>query len=299
MEERRLSIVLTFCDKDFCYLERMLKEIQTKVEINHEVILVDNRNDKSKRINGKYDKIFINNDDNKTNFSRYKAIDYVTGERVWFLDCDDDICRIDKSFEKYLYADEDSVSFLYYNDVRKRWYLNDLSLWNKWLKTSKCLEYFKKFHNSRIIFGDDTLILAGLETELIVHKKIYIYHKSRSYFYSREGELTYEDFKKLSYGFENIRDEYLAIGKLDKYRIFIYKTVIFLANCVIPEDSRRCIYEIAKYIKKEDIKEILELIKAYDKIDSRVYKTIAFELYTEWTKLAQDETKMSVMHNTI
>ena len=54
----KLSIVLTFCDKDYHYINDFLKDIKNKVKIEHEILLVDNRINNKEELPNKelYDK---------------------------------------------------------------------------------------------------------------------------------------------------------------------------------------------------------------------------------------------------
>ena len=141
----KLSIVLTFCDKDYHYINDFLKDIKNKVKIEHEILLVDNRINNKEELPDKelYDKVLVFS--NKSNFGRHKAVFEVTGDRIWFIDADDEIYEIDESFEEYLGGEEEYIQFLYL-DYKEQFFANgNCSLWNKWLKTDVCKEKFLKF----------------------------------------------------------------------------------------------------------------------------------------------------------
>lgn len=97
MNDPVLSIVVVFCDKDVDFIPGLLKKIKANVEVSHEVLLMDNREER------KNFKFFPNGAkiidmvENMFQFAaRRKAIDYVRGEYVWFVDADDWVLPVTK-----------------------------------------------------------------------------------------------------------------------------------------------------------------------------------------------------------
>lgn len=187
-----VSIIIPFCDKDFCYIKDILSKIDTNVKIQHEVILLDNRENKNYKVEGKFDKIVIN-EHNGYNYSRKKAVPEATMEYIWFIDADDTIYEIDETFNDILNKNYDSIDFLFTDDLNKFCFYKDKKivdfftdtiLWNRWIKTNCCLKAFKDLSDCKLCFSDDVILCYALgnvcKNNFKSDKKIYHYHNNRS-----------------------------------------------------------------------------------------------------------------------
>lgn len=109
MTDKKLSIILLVCDKDRHYLPNLLKQIELKVKIPHETIVIDNcTNPIEPDGNIKY---FAFGYNAYLLMGRKKGIEIASGNYVWFIDSDDDIFPIDVEDSRYLEEDNDIIVF--------------------------------------------------------------------------------------------------------------------------------------------------------------------------------------------
>ena len=85
----KLSVVIIFCDKDFKYLDSMIKMVEKFVTAEHEIILVDNRNNQEPfetnyKVVSKGSNCYIFE-------GRRLGLDAASGDYIWFVDVDDEI----------------------------------------------------------------------------------------------------------------------------------------------------------------------------------------------------------------
>ena len=85
----RLSIIIIFCDKDFKYLSNIINNVEKFIKVEHEIILVDNRNDQTP-FETKY-KVVSKGKNCYIFEGRRIGLDAATGDYVWFIDVDDEI----------------------------------------------------------------------------------------------------------------------------------------------------------------------------------------------------------------
>lgn len=257
-----LSIIITFCDKDFKYLNDLIESIKQKVKIPYEIILVDNRKENKEIIQNKESyKILVF--ENKTNFSRYKAVFSASGKKIWFIDVDDEIFEIDETFSKYLNYEEKIINFSVYDYINKFYYLSDVGMWNKWLDTKTCQEEFKKFKDYEIRNNDDSLMLSALkkyENIIIIPKKIYIYRRDRGNFsYKRKENVDF--FKHLLLGLEHLEEELKLIDCENEIKYFIFRNFCLIENL---SDSKETEIKVYNWIFKSFSKQyILDAIKLF------------------------------------
>lgn len=277
----KLSIILTFCDKDYHYINDFLKDIKKKVKIEHEVLLVDNRINNTEELPSKklYDKVLVFG--NKSNFGRHKAVFEATGDRIWFIDADDEIYEIDESFEEYLSGEEDFVQFLYL-DYKGKFFVNgNCSLWNKWLKTEVCKELFAKFQDLPIVFHDDYLMLSTLKTSKSVQKKIYVYRNDRSLCYSDGLKDSREVLRSFS-GLKYLRAELAAV---DNFGYWFYRAISdafwFCYTGVIEKDKEFAFNMVFSCINFSDFVEVMRIM--FSEINNDNNK-IAADIYERWEK---------------
>lgn len=207
----KLSIVIVFCDKDYHFIEPLISKINNYVKVNKEIILIDNRD--------KYKDEFIKIEPNCKIYSkgyncyqftaRKFAIQFCTGNYVWFIDADDDVRSIsDRDILNY----EDVLVFNYsinkknsnkelYIDVCKfakaKMWVNDncwifsknitdptifgAALWNKWIRIDILKKYAETVTEEyNITAGEDIFLLSWLwentEKVTIQNKSVYLYN---------------------------------------------------------------------------------------------------------------------------
>lgn len=201
-----LSIIICFCDKDFYYLNGLLKEIKEKVLIKYEIILIDNRINNKEILNLDKNIKITKSEINKTQFFRYnkKVLDLVEGERIWYIDVDDSIETIDKSFEKYLNYNEDIIIFstrivCTQESLNGAKEADHKSLHSKWLKTETCKKNFKDFpEEATIVFSEDNIALLTFKNQkkCKIDKTIYNYHLDNSENYGIKTVYSLETFER-------------------------------------------------------------------------------------------------------
>lgn len=229
-----LSIVILVCDKDFHFLDKMVKDIESKVRIPYELIILDNREKKESVIDFENVKVFSQ----EKNIGQYEGRLWITqfcsGDYVWFVDVDDEVTEIKESFEEYKKGDlvhfntkkrtnlqlrrhesTDKKKMLLKNDKYKTLVLEDYvdnvlwnmcknALWSFWIKT----DIMKKAcnilpRNKNYKHGEDffTLsVLFSLSKEItLVQEFIYIYNINNSCYQN-------PSVKGLKYLLENFSD---------------------------------------------------------------------------------------------
>lgn len=194
MHEKILSIGIIFCDKDYKYLPRMLQSIDQKVFCPFEVIIVDNRNDKSFDIEeqylSKYRKImeikYLINDKNEGTLAARKQIAYASdGDYLWYTDVDDLIFDTvppnilesiteDLVIFNYVYQQDGRPFFQNWHHIgweqtlsieNMKFYDYQVSNWSKWHKVESLRKMWEKYHFEFISAIEDTcLFLAALFT---------------------------------------------------------------------------------------------------------------------------------------
>lgn len=164
-----ISIIITFYDKDYKCIPSILTEI-TKLKFDHEIIFVDDRNDKTIDVASMYNipkKYKIVNssliDNNVGTFeARRTGALNATGDYIWFVDIDDKLENItkfptDEDVSVYTYSlltQSKTINFnmfvnlpfteLIPNKINIEYilYISKYSLWNKLIKRDTLLKTF-------------------------------------------------------------------------------------------------------------------------------------------------------------
>lgn len=238
-----LSIGVTVCDTDFHLLDNLLKQIEERVTVPHEVIIIDNR---EQSINVATDwKSDFQFGYNATQFNaRAKIIELAEGDYIWFIDGDDEVDYVDSfdykediivfSYESYPVGevhlksqliDKDMFSFVTSCTIKP-------VLWNKFIKK----DLFNKFPESKIITNEDTLwlynALKNAKAIRIIDKIIYHHNLGLS---NKEEGVTLENIKALVTGYDEMRKLLRQILDEDFYKLSIEATnahvMSFIPRC--------------------------------------------------------------------
>ena len=152
----KISCVVLFYERDRKYLETLVDNINKNLSIEHEIILIDNRDDKSEVIDIPTTVVH----QMKCNMLQFEArrwsVQFCSGDFVWFIDADDRILPVPSKLEQY--ADYDEIVFSHNTRSGDKWQIYDRDyyfskddkdpfglefyslanevVWNKWLKTS-------------------------------------------------------------------------------------------------------------------------------------------------------------------
>ena len=212
-----LSIGITVCDKDYKLCENLLTQIAEKVKVEHEVIIIDNREkfkDDKTSWNSTYSFGY-----NAYQFSaRAKIIELSKGDYIWFIDGDDDIGEVD-SFD----WTEDIIAFSYstypVGEVHLEEEVTDIFsyetstkikpvLWNKFIKRNLFSdEFIAKYRNLKIVTNEDVIwcyeALRYAESVKVVDKIIYIHNQGLS---NKSDEITEGDLRNLTTGYKEMTE---------------------------------------------------------------------------------------------
>lgn len=217
-----LSIIVLFCDKDVQYLPNILWDIQNRVKVSHEIILVDNReNDKSDLPEGNY-KINSNGTNAYQFEGRRLGLDIAHGQYVWYVDADDSIINnIEEKDFRNIYQ-SDVIQFFYENSKGEinpqpgvvhsdNLELFGMALWCRFIKT-KFLKMIMRNIKRNIVFSgyEDRyllrLITDNMRNVSFIDKVYYRYNFDTSVRFS--GIFTQEKYDQLEIGIENL--DYLS-----------------------------------------------------------------------------------------
>lgn len=213
-----LSIGITVCDKDYKLCENLLKQIEDKVKVEHEVIIIDNREqfkDDKTSWTPSYSFGY-----NAYQFSaRAKIIELAEGDYIWFVDGDDDIGELDEfewtediiafSYSTYpigeVHLDEDLITkpFSYGTSTMIK-----PVLWNKFIKRSLFSEEFiNKYRNLKIVTNEDVIwcyeALRHADSVMVVDKIMYIHNQGLS---NKSDVITEEDLRNLTTGYKEMTE---------------------------------------------------------------------------------------------
>lgn len=216
-----ISIVCLVYDGNVKYLKKFLTYTK-RIEIDYEVIVVDNRNDKSKPLNVK-DVTLVETEKNLGILDGRRAgFEACHNEYVWFVDIDDEILSV----KNRDYGNSDIICFsfydIHYNTTRphsqiitgskvcSRETLNDINimLWHKWFKRDVLEKAYQQIPHFFCIYSEDVLVtIAALgfaeSVRCLDTLPMYKYSSSQSSITQRKID-TKEDVDKLFIGFEEV-----------------------------------------------------------------------------------------------
>lgn len=209
----KLSVIIIFCDKDFIYLDSMIDMVEKFVKVEHEIILVDNRNNQTPfetkhKVVSKGENCYILE-------GRRLGLDEAKGEYIWFVDVDDEI--IDYLTEEDLKDRTEKIIQLHYKvENKERLRLNRTRsivcfgscIWSRLYKTETLKEKLEPIkRNIKLVNGEDRFILdlmlsscKGPEETFVLQKYLYNYKSSRA----AVTEITKEKAERSLMGSENL-----------------------------------------------------------------------------------------------
>ena len=236
-----LTIAVLFCDKDVEKVLSLCEQIENKVKIAHEILLIDNRDDKSLELPN-YETLVLEKNIGQYD-ARLKAVEKCNGKYIWFIDADDDILQIDEMFTEITDKESDLVYFCTQDNDGEKAYLNEPSkmiellcgdndsvtystdelslyiasfigvcgLWQAWIRKDffvNCLKIFPKNHEWK--HNEDrftlSLLLVNSKTITWCSKAIYIYNIGQSN-YQWSNVIPYERFNYLLKDYKSLDEE--------------------------------------------------------------------------------------------
>lgn len=93
MNDIHLSVVVLFCDKDFKYVDGLCRQIEERVRVPHEIILVDNRDSIDRPCPDAFRTVVSGGNIGQYD-ARLEAVDKCRGEYIWFVDADDEVLPV-------------------------------------------------------------------------------------------------------------------------------------------------------------------------------------------------------------
>ena len=225
-----LSIGITVCDKDYKLCDKLLRQISEKVKVEHEVIIIDNREQfvaEKTSWTPSYSFGY-----NAYQFSaRAKIIETARGNYIWFIDGDDDIGEID-SFD----WSEDIIAFSYSTypvgdvHIKEDLITQDVFsyetsviikpvLWNKIIKKRLFTEEFiNKYRNLKIVTNEDTLwcyeALRHADSVRIIDKIIYQHNLGLS---NKQDSFSEDNLKEITTGYKEMAEILREVIKDDNF----------------------------------------------------------------------------------
>lgn len=176
--KHNLSIVLLVYDGNIEFLCGLVEQIRQRVLVDYEIIIVDNRNDKTFDL--EFDDVIIV--DAKKNVGilegRRLGFEASHNDYVWFIDIDDFVIGVDNQN----YPESDMLVFPFYMDEdfveRKAYCLNDGQIvenkdffksetiydinvltWNKWIKRELLEKAYKDIPHFFCIYHEDNILM--------------------------------------------------------------------------------------------------------------------------------------------
>jgi glycosyltransferase involved in cell wall biosynthesis len=223
----KLSVICLVYEGNVKYLSKFLK--MTKgIEIEHEVVVVDNRDDKTKPLKCNLKEAVVVKTEKNLGIldGRRFGFEHSTGDYIWFVDIDDEIMDVhDRD-----YGNCDIIKFPFFNDDK---YLNevkpriitgnaiatgntvgiiDLMLWDKWFKREALEKAYKKIPSFFCIFGEDNLLSLNVldcveSVRCIDCMPMYRYCTNQDSITLRDIK-TKEEIDRLFLGFEQVKELY-------------------------------------------------------------------------------------------
>lgn len=176
--DKKLSIVCLVYDGNVHYLDSFIKMIQERVRVDYEIVVVDNREDKTSPLDVPQKAVLVETSDGNIGIlnGRRLGVNAATGDYIWLVDIDDEIAIImDKDW-----GDSDIIVFPYIEqDGKMRNYtgtnlqqdsffeilsfvLISSYLWNKWVRSDVLKRAYKIVPSFRCIYHEDNLLYFPL-----------------------------------------------------------------------------------------------------------------------------------------
>lgn len=232
-----LSIVIPIIDRDVETITKKIEEIHARVKLSHEIIIVDNREEKRDFSIDFRDAKVVSKGYNCYQFEakRYAA-GFCSGEYIWFIDSDDSIYEVDVEIdciskqdlivfdfvETYDPIKEFNRNYRLYGDYKGertpfktaklsaetiRSYIQCFT-WNKWFRRTKFKKIAEKLpQNKNIIVAEDefwvNIFLKNID-EFLILDKIFYRHNINSGL-TTQNAFTLQHLNTFLIGFDEIK----------------------------------------------------------------------------------------------
>lgn len=187
----KLSVVIIFCDKDFKYLDSMIKMVEKFVTAEHEIILVDNRNNQE-HFETNY-KVVSKGSNCYIFEGRRLGLDAASGDYIWFVDVDDEI--IGEVSEEDLKGRTEKIlqlnykinnnSFIKLGQIKNNIACFGPSVWSRIYKAEELREALKPLKRDiKLVNGEDRVIFDFMMNRCKSREDIYIFDDKYRYNYN-------------------------------------------------------------------------------------------------------------------
>ena len=168
-----VSIICLVYDGNVHYLNNFTKMIKSKIHVKHEVVIVDNRDDKTEPLEYYGDAVIVKTEKNLGILDGRRAgCMAANSEYIWFVDIDDMLLPV---FNRD-YGNSDILSFPFYDPCENRWgrecaliekdkfytdetlYRIGIALWNKWYKKDVLIKAYKNIPSFFCVYNEDNLV---------------------------------------------------------------------------------------------------------------------------------------------
>lgn len=266
----KLSIIILTCDKDRQWLDALKSHIDERVHIQHEVIVMDNTTTQDVPN-------AIHTGGNKRQlWAKKMSMDYITGDYVWFVDCDDDVLTVEKWPNRNHLDDVIMFDYLADHKYCNPWYLgrqrfvghnriynNDIyqccsiQMWDKWISASLVKKIYSMLPYQEITASEDKIasMLINKYAKSVQHCNIplYVYRTDRAS--SCRDETTLEHFKIMQ---TSVIESETLIHKL--FTDSGDETAYHISEVEL-DDAWFAIYRLAYYKCSWELPEMIDIIR--------------------------------------
>lgn len=284
-----LSIVAAFCDKDYKLIPNLLINIEEKVHIPHEIILIDNREEfKDDPVNFTPATVYSKGCNAYQFEARRFAVQFCKGDYIWYIDSDDEICTVKEDlnftedvimfnygifinvitlpytwqivkevFKRKRFTSINKSEFKNYCITDNPWDICCCTLWNKWIKRSLMEDIIKDIPENLIIVASEDILYASLaidrcNTMCFCDDSIYIYHEGNAKGLS--ANMSTERFFHIIKGRKQSRELFEKLTSQAPWYDDIQTSVAyFYTKLIYTDDPDSCFREMLNHFSKEEL----------------------------------------------
>lgn len=168
-----LSIICLVYEGNMKYLSSFLK-MTRNVKVKHEVVVVDNRDDKTKPLKCNLENVVVVETEKNLGIldGRRFGFEHSTGDYIWYVDIDDEIMDVydrdfgDSEIIKFpFYMNDNFINDVYSCVIRDKDVATgntvcqvDVMLWDKWFKRNVLEKVYNRIPHFFCIYGEDSLV---------------------------------------------------------------------------------------------------------------------------------------------
>lgn len=279
----KLSCVILICDKDYNYITDLVKSIDEKVKIKHEIIVIDNREKyKDKEVDFANATVYSKGYNLYQLESRRWAIELVTGDYVWFIDGDDSINEVPE-----MEVDTDILCFNFTTSIQEIFSCNYFEeekietnllsgenytkmlnvVWNKWIKVDVLKKVYKCIQKDMQVSSSEDMIIVVLSLKYAksckhINNVFYNFNCERS----NSARLSYDNIKQFEAIIKGHNDAFAVIqSNLTETELAVLGlNDLYMGDCAYflnkfrrckPEIKNGCVELLLQYFSKKVLQE--------------------------------------------